>query len=683
MIKSKKKALLALSFSLLLGLAACGEEGKSSIQDSASSSQSSSSEGNSSSSSASSESSASSSSSSSSSEDLTVEVTSVSLALEGSLKAGESAKLSFSVLPENATDKSLVFSSSDPETLVVDQDGTLHALKTGTATVTARAANGVEGKLEVTVVPSSSELSAFLKGAKTKEAEGFQSGTLQESTGSTYEFRAYKDAVQTKKTDASGSAVTSLRSLRSSVVNTLTLTSSSITSEDVEVNKGIDEAMAKDQTTLFQYDLKLEGSQEAAAAYGLSGLASNLFTGDYFGTAEAQKNLAIELKEDAYRVRTYQATSLGGIRDSEMTLSFDTEKRLTGLLVSFETYAAEDFDATKGSAKDGASPTATKTIEGSLVYGERPESDDWKLSESNYRVKSFDVDTSGFHLIAGKAVLYLGESVPLLVTNESPAIHLKDSYSVESFSPTGIVTEDGGYLTARSIGVTTMTVVSGYAARTTLEIEVREVPVSGISFIGHVESLEVGESVTLAAQCSPYAVKDAPYTMAFQEAAQSEFATLTALTDGSGKYSLKGVKAGKVTVVASVTEDPSISASMTIEITDNSSTEGPADELQAVLLSKPYKSTYAKMTFLEDHTGTFVNNFGGKASYTFGWTLADGVVTFKDILLVSGDESGNSRVIISNEYTKTGTLSADGKTITVSQAIGAQNTFPSNQIFKQ
>lgn len=55
------------------------------------------------------------------------------------LKVGETATLTATVLPENATDKTIVWSSSDDAVVTVDETGTVTAVGPGTATVSVMA----------------------------------------------------------------------------------------------------------------------------------------------------------------------------------------------------------------------------------------------------------------------------------------------------------------------------------------------------------------------------------------------------------------------------------------------------------------------------------------------------------------------------------------------------------------
>ena len=59
-----------------------------------------------------------------------------------SLNVGESAQLTATVTPDNATDKSVKWSSSATEIVSTDQSGKLTALKAGEATVTVATTDG-------------------------------------------------------------------------------------------------------------------------------------------------------------------------------------------------------------------------------------------------------------------------------------------------------------------------------------------------------------------------------------------------------------------------------------------------------------------------------------------------------------------------------------------------------------
>ena len=70
---------------------------------------------------------------------------------ELNMLTGGTDTLVATVSPDNATDKSVSWASSDPGVVSVDQEGNLSALKPGNATITATAANGLSDSCSVTV----------------------------------------------------------------------------------------------------------------------------------------------------------------------------------------------------------------------------------------------------------------------------------------------------------------------------------------------------------------------------------------------------------------------------------------------------------------------------------------------------------------------------------------------------
>ena len=75
---------------------------------------------------------------------------------EVNMTTGDSDTLVAAITPDNATDKSVTWSSSDSTVVAVDENGNITALKAGTATITATSANDISDSCVITVTDSSS-----------------------------------------------------------------------------------------------------------------------------------------------------------------------------------------------------------------------------------------------------------------------------------------------------------------------------------------------------------------------------------------------------------------------------------------------------------------------------------------------------------------------------------------------
>ena len=81
-----------------------------------------------------------------------IEVTSVSLnKTSASVTVGSTVALTASVAPENATDQTIIWSSSDTSVATVSSTGVVKGIKAGTATITAKSSNGKTAKATITV----------------------------------------------------------------------------------------------------------------------------------------------------------------------------------------------------------------------------------------------------------------------------------------------------------------------------------------------------------------------------------------------------------------------------------------------------------------------------------------------------------------------------------------------------
>ncbi len=86
-------------------------------------------------------------------------VTSISIGKDKKMTVGESTKLSATVKPNNATNKGVTWSSSDPSVATVDQNGNVKALKPGTVKITATAKDDSKKSATITITVEKKQVS--------------------------------------------------------------------------------------------------------------------------------------------------------------------------------------------------------------------------------------------------------------------------------------------------------------------------------------------------------------------------------------------------------------------------------------------------------------------------------------------------------------------------------------------
>ena len=81
-----------------------------------------------------------------------VQVSQINLGIDNNtINKNETTKLQVEILPEEAKDQKISFSSSNPNIINVDENGNVFAISAGTATITAKAPNGVTASIELNV----------------------------------------------------------------------------------------------------------------------------------------------------------------------------------------------------------------------------------------------------------------------------------------------------------------------------------------------------------------------------------------------------------------------------------------------------------------------------------------------------------------------------------------------------
>ncbi len=126
--------------------------------------------------------------------DETVKVTGVTLSGASSVKVGSSITLTATVKPDDATDKSVTWTSSDTDILTVE-DGVVTGVKAGSATVTVKTTDGgftAEKAITVTVYTG-----GYSSGSRDRDRDRGESTTPEDETGTTTAPTSFADVPTT------------------------------------------------------------------------------------------------------------------------------------------------------------------------------------------------------------------------------------------------------------------------------------------------------------------------------------------------------------------------------------------------------------------------------------------------------------------------------------------------------
>lgn len=80
-----------------------------------------------------------------------IPVTEIKLSISQTMEVGNSIKATITLMPTDATNKSVTYKSSEATIATVASDGTVKALKPGTVTITATASSGKAATATITV----------------------------------------------------------------------------------------------------------------------------------------------------------------------------------------------------------------------------------------------------------------------------------------------------------------------------------------------------------------------------------------------------------------------------------------------------------------------------------------------------------------------------------------------------
>ena len=103
-----------------------------------------------------------------------VQISQINLSLDKTtINKNETTKLKIEILPEEAKDQKITFSSSNPNIISVDQNGNIFGVSSGEATITAIAENGVKGSITLNVYSKVEEIKLDIENLTLQEGESY------------------------------------------------------------------------------------------------------------------------------------------------------------------------------------------------------------------------------------------------------------------------------------------------------------------------------------------------------------------------------------------------------------------------------------------------------------------------------------------------------------------------------
>ena len=504
------------------------------------------------------------------------------------LVEGDSATLTATVSPDNASDKTYAWTSSNPDVATVAEDGTVTAIAPGNTTITATSNDGGKtASCEVSVAKRVIPVESVTLSGETSVTAGDTvtfTYTITPSDATVQDVKWSSSDESVIKVDADGTAVV----LKNGVA---TITVTTVDGEKTASAKILASPLLVSSLSLDVTSLTLAAGEEGKLVATVApenatnkelswkSLTTSVATVDAEGNVKAVKPGTAKIRvsttdgsklnaECEVTVTKAKVAVTGVSLDNTLLLISVGESRKLSATVkpsgatnkevswasSNESVATVDSNGNVKGLKEGSATITVTTKDGS------------KTATCKVTVSKpvSTIAVTGVSLNKTSLSLTVGESQSLSAT-VSPSNASDKSVSWKS-SDTSVATVDGsGNVKAVKAGTATITVTTKDGSKTatckvTVSKPVSTIAVTGVSLNKTSLSLTVGESQSLSATVSPSNASD-------KSVSWKSSNTSVATVDGSGN--VKAVKAGtaKVTVT---TKDGSKTATCNVTVKSSS-----------------------------------------------------------------------------------------------------------------
>ena len=613
-----------------------------------------------------------------------VEVESVSLnKSEMTLTEGESETLAATVTPDNAENKSIIWSSNNEAVATVDANGTVTAKSAGTAVITATSTNGKSAGCTVTVekkqIPVTEvRLSESTVGIVEGSTYKLTATVLPENTtdsknvswSSNNEAVATVDANGTVTAKSAGTAVITATSKNGKSAScTVTVEKKQIPVTEVRLSEstvGIVEGSTYKLTATV-----LPGNTTDSKNVSWSSSNSEVATVDANGTVTAKRAGTAVITATSTNGKTAGCTVTVSKKEIPITeISLDkssatlTEGETTTLVATVLPENTTYGKSVKWSSSNVA--VATVDLMGKVTAKSAGTaiitaiSENGKTASCTITVNKKDTNITITEVRLNKSTETLTEGDTTTLTATVLPENTTDSKNVSwSSSNSEVATVDAnGTVTAKRAGtaVITATSTNGKTAGCTVTVSKKEIPITEISLDKSSATLTEGDTTTLTATVLPENTTDSKSVS--WSSSNSEVATV----DANGTVTAK--RAGTAVITATSTNGKTAGCTVTVSKKEIPITEISLDKSSATLTEG--ETTTLVATVLPENTTYGKSVKWGSSNVAVATVDLMGKVTAKSAgtaVITATSENGKTAsctVTVNKKDTYTGLRDVDG-----------------------
>ena len=576
-----------------------------------------------------------------------VEVESVSLnKSEMTLTEGESETLAATVTPENAENKSIIWSSNNEAVATVDANGTVIAKRAGTAVITATSTNGKSAGCTVTVekkqIPVTEvRLSESTVGIVEGSTYKLTATVLPENTtdsknvswSSNNEAVATVDANGNVTAKRAGTAVITATSTNGKTAGcTVTVSKKEIPITEVRLNKSTETLKEGETTTLTATVLPENTTYGKSVKWSSSNVA--VATVDLMGKVTAKRAGTAIITAISENGKTASCTITVNKKDTNITItevrlnkSTETLKEGDTTTLTATVLPENTTDSKSVSWRSSNSEVATVDANGTVTAKRAgtavitATSTNGKTAGCTVTVSKKEIPITEISLDKSSATLTEGETTTLTATVLPENTTDSKNVSWRSSNSEVATVDANGTVTAKRAGtaVITATSTNGKSAGCTVTVSKKEIPITEISLDKSSATLTEGETTTLTATVLPENTTDSKNVS--WRSSNSEVATV----DANGTVTAK--RAGTAVITATSTNGKSAGCTVTVSKKEIPITEISLDKSSATLTEG--ETTTLTATVLPENTTDSKSVSWSSSNSEVATVDANGTVTAK------------------------------------------------------